>query len=76
LTVRLGEGTEYRVTAPAVPPTFSRQGRFELLPNWEVGRSAAQLLPNYEAGMARFELLEHPAMAFAAGHQQHPQPSR
>jgi hypothetical protein len=63
LPLRYGEGTEYRVAAPAVSPKFSRQGRFELLPNWEVGRVATQLLPNYETGMASFELLAHPELA-------------
>jgi hypothetical protein len=46
-----------------VTPKFARQGRFELLPNWEVGRVAMQLLPNYEAGMASFELVARPELA-------------
>jgi hypothetical protein len=51
--------------APRVPPVLAlpAPGVTQLLPNWEVGRSAAMLLPNYEPGLATFELLNFGAIS-------------
>jgi hypothetical protein len=52
---------------PMQPGDFAQQppdtshARFDLLPNWDGGRTADMLLPNYEPGTAQFLLLNQHA---------------
>jgi hypothetical protein len=41
-------------------PLEQPKATFDVLPNWDGGRTADQLLPNYEPGRAEFLLIDRP----------------